>query len=40
MNAYVAVLLGTGITFAATVFGAATVFLFKKGVNPNLQRAF
>ena len=40
MNAYVAVLLGTGITFAATVFGAATVFLFKKGVNPNFQRAF
>ncbi len=40
MNAYVAVLLGTGITFAATVLGAATVFLFKKGVNPNFQRAF
>ena len=40
MNAYVAVLLGTGITFAATVIGAATVFLFKKGVNPNFQRAF
>lgn len=40
MNAYAAVLLGTGITFAATVFGAATVFLFKNEVNANFQRAF
>ncbi|MDO5517412.1 MAG: ZIP family metal transporter [Clostridium sp.] len=40
MNAYVAVLLGTGITFAATVIGAATVFLFKDKVNENFQRAF
>lgn len=40
MNAYVAVLLGTGITFAATVLGAATVFLFKNKVDANFQRAF
>ena len=40
MNAYLAVLLGTGITFAATALGASTVFLFKKEVNPNFQRAF
>lgn len=40
MNAYVAVLLGTGITFVATVLGAATVFLFKDKVNANFQRAF
>lgn len=40
MNAYVAVLIGTGITFAATVLGAATVFLFKGKINVNFQRAF
>ncbi len=40
MNAYVAVLIGTGITFAATVLGAATVFLFKDKINVNFQRAF
>lgn len=40
MNAYAAVLLGTGITFAATVIGSATVFLFKDKVNANFQRAF
>lgn len=40
MNAYTSVLIGTGITFAATVMGSAIVFLFKKGVNPNFQRAF
>lgn len=40
MNAYVAVLLGTGITFAATILGAATVFLFKDKVNENFQRGF
>lgn len=40
MNAYIAVLLGTGITFAATILGAATVFLFKKEINVNLRRGF
>lgn len=40
MNAYVAVLLGTGITFSATILGSATVFLFKDKVNANFQRAF
>ncbi|HCW54028.1 MAG TPA: ZIP zinc transporter [Clostridium sp.] len=40
MNAYAAVLLGTGITFAATIFGSATVFLFKDKVNANFQRGF
>ena len=40
MYAYTSVLIGTGITFAATVMGSAIVFLFKKGVNPNFQRAF
>ncbi|NME84337.1 ZIP family metal transporter [Clostridium sp. SM-530-WT-3G] len=40
MNAYTAVLLGTGITFAATIFGSATVFLFKDKINPNFQRGF
>lgn len=33
-------LLGTGFTFLATALGSATVFFFKKDINPNLQKAF
>ena len=33
-------LMGTGITFAGTILGAALVFLFKKGVGANLQKGF
>ncbi len=40
MNQYIGVLIGTGITFLATVLGAAMVFFFKKGVKPNFQRFF
>lgn len=33
-------LIGTGATCAATVLGAAMVFLFRKDMSPNLQRIF
>lgn len=40
MNQYIGVLIGTGITFSATVLGAAMVFFFKNRINPNFQRFF
>ncbi len=33
-------LLGTSITFLATVIGAASVFLIKKQFNSHIQKAF
>lgn len=33
-------LIGTGMTFLATVLGAATVFLFKDKISPNFQKGF
>lgn len=40
MSPILLALLGTGFTFLATALGAAMVFLFKKEIPHNLQRAF
>lgn len=39
-NPYVLALMGTAFTFLMTTIGAATVFLFKKGVSATLQSLF
>ena len=33
-------MLGTGFTFLCTAAGAATVFFFRREINPDIQRAF
>lgn len=39
-NGVLYALMGTGFTFLATALGAATVFLFKTDVKPQMQRIF
>ncbi len=39
-NPLVLALLGTGFTFLATALGAASVFLFKKGISPRTNKTF
>lgn len=40
LSPVVLALIGTGITFLATILGAATVFLFKDKINPAFQKGF
>ncbi len=39
-NPLLLALIGTGITFLSTVFGASFVFLFKNDINPAFQKLF